>query len=137
MSLLDRKRMAASIFYVICGLSLLFFAAFFIQCCRSAARKSKQVINELSVSDVFTAAGTARLFAQWEREMTEFLERQGRSTAFLLLIGAGSLGLLGSTIPCAHSDGMVARLDQLSACVFDRNTSPDLSQGEQSPCKKN
>jgi hypothetical protein len=129
---LVRKFMAASIFYAICGLSILFFAAFFIQCCQSASRKNKHVVGELSPSDFFAPPQAMRLLAQWEQEMAEFLERQGRSTALLFLVGASWLALLGSTITCPHSDTLIAHLDQRAALMLDRSASVDFSQAGQS-----
>src|SRR3954469_20147620 len=104
--------MVIRIFYALCGLSISFFVAFFLQCCRSASRKPKHVISELPISDAPNLSETARLFAQWEKEMAEFVARRGRSTASLLLIVASSCALLLSNRPLAQVIASIAPIEQ-------------------------
>ncbi len=131
------KIMVISVFCAVCGLSLFFFAAFFLQCCRSASRKTKHVIRELSLDDSSASPETTRLFAQWEKEMAEFMARQGRSTALLFLIAASSCALLRSNLRFAHVDPTIARLKQQAAFALDPTTSLDRSRSGQALCKKN
>lgn len=135
--LLVPKFMGIRIFYAVCGLSVLFFAAFFIQCCRAASRKNKHVIRELSVDDIFTSAQTTHQLAQWEEEMAEFMARQGRSTALLFLMAAGSVALLRSALPPTRAASMIAQADSCASVVADQNASLNLSQAEPTPCQKN
>ena len=126
--------MVIRIFYAVCGLSLLFFGAFFLQCCRSASRKNKYVIGELSISDIFASAQTTRQLARWEKEMAEFMARQVRSKAPLFLSAATSAS---STIPPVHPDSNITQVNQRTPLLPGQPASPGHSQAGQTPCKKN
>ena len=129
--------MVIRIFYAVCGLSLLFFGAFFLQCCRSASRKNKYVIGELSISDIFASAQTTRQLARWEKEMAEFMARQVRSKAPLFLNAASSAALPSSTIPPEHSDSNITQVNQRTPFLPGQPASPGHSRAGQTPCKKN
>jgi hypothetical protein len=120
-----------------CGLSLLFFAAFFIQCCRSASQKPQHPVSELSTSDILASAQTKRQLAQWEKEMAAFMARQARSTAPLFLMAMSSAALLSSTIPSVRTNPTFTKANQRSSCLPVRSASPGRSQDKQIPCKKN
>jgi|SRR5215471_3251070 len=107
--------MVIRIFFAVCGLSLLFFAVFFVQCCRLASRKSKLVVRKLPTTEGFSPAEATRLFAQLENEMAEFMARQGRSTALLFLLAASFLPVTPPAF-VVNPSGIVdckARLDDL------------------------
>ena len=132
---LSGEFMVIWIFYAICGLGILFFAAFFLQCCLLSSRNHKHIIRQLSISDLFPSAQQARLLAQWEKEMAEFTARQGRSTARLFLIAASSAALLGFNPPSAHSGSIRTQFNPRAS--FGARTAQHRLQGEQIPCKKN
>jgi len=133
--LLVRKFMVISIFYAVCGLSVLFFAAFFLQCCRSSAKKTKHLIRKLPIDDSFASAQTTRLFAQWEKELAEFMARQGRSTVLGFLIAGSLVAPLRSTSPNVRSTPV--RINRRTAFVLSRSAFLGRSQGLQILCKKN
>ena len=129
--------MVIRIFYAVCGLSLLFFAVFFFQCCRLASRKTKFVVRKLPTEDVFNAAETTRVFAQWEKEMADFMARRWRSTALLLLLTASSCHILRAQLTAVRSEPEPAPASRLALDVFDGSTFPSCSSSEQYLCKKN
>lgn len=110
--------MVIRIFYAVCALSVLFFAAFFIQCFRSASGKTRHIIRDLPISDM---PDTARQFARWEKEMAEFMARQGRSIALLFLIAASSWPLLRANLRSEHSESTVAQVNRRSLDVLDQS----------------
>jgi hypothetical protein len=122
------------IFYAVCGLGILFFAAFFIQCCRLSSENNQHSIAELSIRDTFPAAQQTRLLAQWDKEMAEFMARRGRSTALSLLIAANSIAWASSTLWSAPGASVV---NQRSRFILRGSGSLETSQGGRIPCKKN
>jgi hypothetical protein len=128
--------MVISIFYAICALGVLFFSAFFIQCCRLASRKTTHVIGELSPAGTFDSDQTTRLLGQWEQEMAEFMARQGRGAALVFLMSMTSTGLLRSAIPSERSDSMLKQGKHCTSLLLDQSTSLRPSQAGQATCKK-
>ena len=129
--------MVITIFYAVCGLGIFFFVGFFLQCCRSASRKTRHVIRDLAIDDSFASAQTTRMFAQWEREMAEFMTRQGRTTAFLFLMAATSVASFRSPPRSAQSDSTVTKLNQRASFNPDRTATLDRSQPAHTLCQKN
>src|SRR4029077_19435289 len=128
--------MVITIFYAVCGLGILFFAGFFLQCCRSASRKTRHIISELAMDDSFASAQTTRLFAQWEKEMAEFMARQGRSTALLFLMAATSVTSFRSPPPSVRPGSTVTKLTQHASFNSDRTAFLDRSCPAHTLCQK-
>ena len=131
------KVMFIRIFYAVSGLSLLFFAAFFLQCCRLAPRKAKAVVRKLHTLDAYNAAEATRLFAQCEKEMAEFMARHGRSTALVFLLAANGLPLFLSNMPTAYPESIIAQANRRVLLGRNRNASVNGSGAAQLLCKKN
>ena len=125
--------MVIRIFYAACGLGLLFFAVFFIQCCRLGPRKSNHLVRKLKTSDAFDSAEATRLFVHWEKEMAEFMARQGRSTALLFLVAAS---FFAWHLSFTDSEPTIAQVSRRAVVVFERSTSLNYECADQQICKK-
>jgi hypothetical protein len=128
--------MVIGVFYAVCGLSVLFFAAFLIQCCRLTTGKPRHISGRVPAAEIFDPEETTRLLGQWEQEMSEFMARQGRSTAPLLLIAAGSLALLSASFPYLQAAPKFLQVQRCGSSPGDQASSLRGWEAEQNSCKK-
>jgi hypothetical protein len=131
-----------SVFLLICGVSLLFFVVFLVQCSRPrrASRKAP-VVRKVAITNAVDSAAGRRTLIHLEQQMAEFLSSHGRSVAALLLaVGsvatAAQMKAQSSAAPASPAsaaeqqvppavqqqlDAMQKRIEQLEAELNSRN----------------
>ena len=75
------------LFFVICTLSVLFFAVFLFECSRPVRKPQKApVVRKSKEAAAIDSATGRRFLVHLEQQMAEFLSRHGRTTAGLLIV---------------------------------------------------
>jgi putative OmpL-like beta-barrel porin-2 len=83
----------SSVFYILCGLSVIFFAVFLFECSRQPRRSRKPpVVRKSNAAEVIDSAMGRRFLVHLEKQMAEFLSAHHRS-ATLVLIAMVSLSI--------------------------------------------
>jgi len=131
-----------ALFFVICGLSIIFFGVFLFECSRPLRRAGsaplvRRVINGSDLVDLTTGR---RFFAHLEQQMAEFLASHNRTATLLLVallmaaIPSSAQRTQPATPPSAEAeppipaavqkqlDAMQKRIDQLEAQLAARQT---------------
>jgi Putative beta-barrel porin-2, OmpL-like. bbp2 len=82
-----------ALFFVICGLSVVFFAVFLVECSRPQRRPGKAPrVRRANGSDIVDLTTGRRFFVHLEQQMAEFLAAHHRAVA--LFVGAAALFLM-------------------------------------------
>ncbi|HEY5174912.1 MAG TPA: hypothetical protein VII95_05030, partial [Terriglobales bacterium] len=96
-----------SLFFIICGASVVFFVVFLVECWRPRRRPGTSPnVRRVPQSDAGNATVGRRVFVELEKQMAEFLLRN-KSAAILLVVLAifsGSLVAQEQEIPSPGSD---------------------------------
>lgn len=82
------------LFLTICAASVIFFLVFLLQCSRSTRKpsisfrksKTQSPVRKLREPRIIAAAGERRFWVYLEKQMTEFLTRQGHQAVLLLMV---------------------------------------------------
>src|SRR5271157_4389562 len=75
-----------ALFFAVCGLSVVFFAVFLVECSRPHRRSTKSVVvRKSNAAEVVDLGMGRRFFVHLEQQMAEFLSHHGRTAAVLLV----------------------------------------------------
>jgi Putative beta-barrel porin-2, OmpL-like. bbp2 len=111
-----------SVFLLICGVSLLFFVVFLVQCSRPRRASGKApVVRKVAITNAVDSAAGRRTLIHLEQQMAEFLSSHGRSFAALLLA-------VGSVATAAQMKAQSSAAPASAPSAADEQVSPAVQK---------
>jgi hypothetical protein len=82
-----------TVFYLVCGAGVTFYAFFFLKCCRQTSKKQRQWVRKLPAPELPSPEEQKLVLAHLEKQMADFGVPQGRGIPVLLLAALLLTGL--------------------------------------------
>jgi hypothetical protein len=93
----------STLFLIVCGVAVVFYAVFLFECSRSVRQSRKAPVVRKSTEAVVIDSATRRFLVHLEQQMAEFLSAQRRAATMLLI------GMVLISIPIAASGSQARR----------------------------